>query len=169
MQVTPGGKSLKLPEATDGRLAFARKMDQNTNGYDWTSPCSDCISCWTENFWKCAELLHILCMQKFIVNWECGTCMCVQTWALHGRFGIFVNLDSHTDSMRVKSQYCTNAWAHSRPNKSSRMAMDEERKLYANPVNLVSYLIPLQVFFQKLRFISLYLCVLNVYVIYIYT
>ena len=46
--------------------------------------------------------------------------------------------------------------------------MDEERKLYANPVNLVSYLIPLQVFFQKLRFISLYLCVLNVYVIYIY-
>ena len=30
MQVTPGGKSLKLPEATDGRLAFARKMDQNT-------------------------------------------------------------------------------------------------------------------------------------------
>lgn len=165
MQVTPGGKSLKLPEATDGRLAFARKMSQKTNGYDGTSPC-DCISCWTENFWKCAELLHILACKnsEWIGNVEH---VCVSKHELY-RAGLkcSVNLDSHTDSMRVKSQYCTNAWAHSRPNKSSRMAMDEERKLYANPVNLVSYLIPLQVFFvQKLRFISLYLCVLNVYVI----
>lgn len=76
-----------------------------------------------------------------------------------------VSLDSHTDSMRIESQYCTNALAHSRPNKSSRMAMDEERKLYVNSVNLVFYLIPLQVFFLSLRFISLYRYVFIYYII----
>lgn len=114
---------------------------------DGTSPCSDCISCWTENFWKCAESLHIILACKkseWIGNVEH---VCVSKHELYAAgLKCFVNIDSHTDSMRIEYQYCTNAWAHSQPNKSSRMALDDERKLYANPVNLVSYLIPLQGF-----------------------